>query len=396
MKINPRVIALILSGSLMFSAGCNIVHETEVSSDTSETATSEAETSETTEATTTEATTATEATTTEPTTTEATTTTEESEEDEEDETKSTTAFAKESDGLPDSGRAKENRSYELFMSFVEGFEKDNPGSTYGIYKDFDEKVDDPFWVLLVLSSDSSRKAYCADGDKVIEYDTGYWEQITVPNKMLDYKTFKSLPCLFEVTDSYLSIDKSIKDGYYFGDNIAFSEDGKSFLFTYGIGSYIKTSDAKKLKAGDKVTFEGSGETFTVDEGTSGLDATFEDQEFWLDDLYPDDPRGGEYMMLRGASDIPEYKVLGMAILPITEDVEIRDGYNSYFSEDKIKEYRDTNGKSDNQFLDSAYYIGTCTEYEFTMRSNGFVSGEAQLYPIVVKDGKLVKISLSWT
>ena len=352
MKRFPKTIALLLAMSLLASAGCNIVHETPTQ-DTVETTTSAIE-----EITTT-------------TTTEATTT--------------TTSEAEDTDGLPDSGKIRDNKFYDLFMSFIDGFEEDYPGSTYGFFVDYDKDVDGPFWVLLILASDSTRKSYCADGDKLIEYDTGFWKDYAVPDKMLSYKTVKSLPALFDTRDPYLTIEKSIKDGYYYGDNIAYSEDGKYFLFTYGKGSYIKIEDAKKLKSGDKVTFEGSGETFMVDEGTSGLESTFEGEEFWLDDVYLPEEMQGKYMYL------------GTALLPISEEVEIYDGFAMLYSAEDIEEYKKTHGETGNPFLDSAYYIGsTFTNDEYTLRSNGFATGMALLQPIVVKDGKIVRINLSWT
>jgi hypothetical protein len=382
MKRFPKTIALLLVMSLLASAGCNIVHETPTQ-DTVETTTSAIE-----EITTT-------------TTTEATTTTTSEAEDTSEDTDETSAsssdVAAKADGLPDSGKIRDNKFYDLFMSFIDGFEEDYPGSTYGFFVDYDKDVDGPFWVLLILASDSTRKSYCADGDKLIEYDTGFWKDYAVPEKMLSYKTVKSLPALFDTRDPYLTIEKSIKDGYYYGDNIAYSEDGKYFLFTYGKGSYIKIEDAKKLKSGDKVTFEGSGETFMVDEGTSGLESTFEGEEFWLDDVYLPEEMQGKYMQLYGASDIPEYKYLGTALLPISEEVEIYDGFKMLYSAEDIEEYKKTHGETGNPFLDSAYYIGsTFTNDEYTLRSNGFATGMALLQPIVVKDGKIVRINLSWT
>lgn len=299
------------------------------------------------------------------------------------------------DGIPDSGRAKYTDSYNVFMSFIDEYEKANPGTKYRFTADNDERVDGPFWVLITYSSGKGNKAYCCDGNKVIDYEIEDWEMIEKPKKGLSYEAIKSIPTLFE-TGWDLRIETSIEDGYYFGDIIAYSEDGKYLLFNYGKGSYIKIKDAKKLKTGDKVKFEGSNEIYTVDKGSSGLDSSFDDEWFYLGDDYLPEEMSEKYLMLMGPNDNPEYSDMGTALLPISEDVEIIDKFDSYYSTWEIDGYRESHNKAGNPFLDSAYYIGNSfIEGEFALWSNGYTSGEAFLYPIVVKDGKIVKIQLEW-
>ena len=299
------------------------------------------------------------------------------------------------DGIPDSGKVKDNDYYNLFMSFIDEYEKANPGTKYRFFADKDERVDGPFWVLITYSSGKGYKTYCCDGNSVIDYEMIDLSMIENINIGLNYEAIKSIPTLLD-TGGDLKIETSIKDGYYFGDIVAYSEDGKYLLFGYGKGSYIRIKDAKKLKAGDKVKFEGSNETFKVDEGSSGLDSFFDDNWLFLDDDYLPEEMRGEYLMLMSSYDDPEYNHLGTALLPISEDVEIIDKFDSYFSTWEIDEYRKSHNKTGNPFLDSAFYIGNSfIEGELTLRSNGYIGGEAVLSPIVIKDGKIVKIQLEW-
>ncbi|MBP5654215.1 MAG: hypothetical protein J6X33_01750 [Clostridiales bacterium] len=390
MKDFRRVIATLLTVSVMASAGCTIVRDPEATAATSDT--SAQVTEETTTTTSEEETTTTSATEETETTADTSGTTEETTED----TTATESSSEETvpgDGIPDKAGDATNNCYKIFMSYIDEIEKESPGSTYGFTAEYDQEADGVIWVLLVsYASDRGRSAYVVDGSSVIDYKT----HTVIPDRMLDHKTVKTLPALFEITDGSFSLETSIKDGYYYGSDIAYTEDGKYLLFDYGKGSFIKIEDAKKLKPGDKVTFEGSGETFMVDEGTSGLDATFEEQEYWFDDIYLPEEMKGEYLMLSEASDNPEYKSLGTALLPISEDVEIRDDFASLFDKDQIDKFKDTYGTTGNVFLDSYYYIGnTFVSTEYTVRSNGYVSGQALLYPVVVKDGKIVKIGFSW-
>ncbi len=308
----------------------------------------------------------------------------------EDEEENDLLLAVPGDGIPDSGKVKDNDYYNLFMSFIDEYEKANPGTKYRFITEYDERVEGYFWVLITYSSDKGNKTYCCDGNKVIDYKTVDWDLIEKPNRGLNYKTIKSIPALFE-TGWDLKIETSIKDGYYFGNDIAYSEDGKYLLIDYGKGSYIKIKDAKKLKSGDKVKFEGSNETYKVDKGSSGLDSSFDDEWFYLGDDYLPEEMRGEYLMLMGPNDNPGYNDLGIALLPISEDVEIIDYYHN-FDMDIINEYQQSHDITGNPFLDSSYYIGkSIIGNDSTLWSNGYATGEAFLYPIVVKNGKIVKI-----
>ena len=390
MKDLKKLIASLLMFSIVAFPGCRIVTEPEVTTESSVvTATERSEEFTTT----TTAETTTEATTTE-TTAEATTTTEETTESSAKDT--ATGFEPlvsknlPSDGIPDRTDLKDNDVYYAFMTKIDEIERDYPGTTYGFVQEYVKEIDGLCWALVTSNAEYGKGCYCADGSTTMDFKS----RTIVPEKMLDYETVRSLPLILEITEGDFKIESNVPDGYYFGDDIAYTKDGKYLLFRYGKACYIKKEDAEKLKAGDRVAFEGSGETFMVDEGTSGVDATFDEDSYWLDEIYLPDDMKGSYYMLSSASDNPVYGNIKIALLPIPEDVKMSDTFKFLYG-DSIEEYSKTYKKSGNTFLDSDYYISNTFCSEFATETNGYVSGQAFLYPIVIKDGKISEINFEW-
>ncbi|MBO4604514.1 MAG: hypothetical protein J5657_04375 [Clostridiales bacterium] len=390
MKRSSKTIAFMLTLSLLASSGCNIVRETETTTTAPET------TATVTEATTT--TTKEEPTTT--TTTEATTTTttEESTTTTDKDKSSDSGFVPDklvskklpSDGIPDKISGKENDIYYALMSKIDEIEKAYPGTTYGFVEEYIDEAKDLCWVLATNNKETGKVCYCADGSSVMEVKSN----TILPEKMLDYKTARSLPFIFQITDGDLYVGDKVEDGYYFGNDIAYSKDGKYLLFYYGKGAYIKKEDAKKLKSGERVTFAGSGVTLMVDEGTEGVDATFDEECYWLsEDYLPDDMKGSYYLLMM-SNDNPGYFNEKVALLPIPQKVKMSDTFKILYG-DRLEDYAKSYKKTGNVFLDSDYYISNTFLNEYASENNGFISGEAFLYPIIIKDGKIANMNLEW-
>ena len=386
MKDLRKFMAALLVFSIVAFPGCKIVTDPEVTTGSSEVTTTESSEETTT-------TTTAEETTTE-TTTEATTTSEETTESSEESSMPAKAdlVSKElpSDGIPDKISIRDNDVYYAFMSWIDQLENDFPGTTYGFVQEFVDEAEDICWILVTSNPEQGKNAYCADGSQIMEVEC----PAIVPDKMLSYETARSLPTIFEITQGDFKIEDKVEDGYYFGNDIAYTKDGKYLLLYYGNGCYIKKEDAEKLKSGDKVTFEGSGATFMVDEGTSGADAEFEEGCYCLTDDYLPDDMKGSYYMLMAPNDNPEYCNIKAALLPIPEDIKMSDNFKFLFG-DSIEEYSKNYKKTGNTFLDSDYYIGNTFCNEFASESNGYVSGGAFLYPIIIKDGKIAEINFEW-
>ena len=287
--------------------------------------------------------------------------------------------------------------YYASRDFAESYAKDHPDAVYGYNLGWENNS--KIGIFVVNDSADGMQVFRSDGDGMTEYtDYGYINEACLHS----YEEFMKFPCVYESGYGWgapVELVDTLPDGEYYGYLEAISLDGTKAYVQVGSAFYISKEEYDHLEAGDTIKLPNAiwddKDTLTVSEVREdeyGRWVEFDDGY----DLYFDSWSGEDQYMLLSASDNPEPFNKKLVILPIAPDCEVSDAFSCLAGEEAYNDFKENHIPTGNPILDSFYWH---YEYEINeyphQASNGWYEGYALLYPIVVKDGQIVRFDAEW-
>lgn len=287
--------------------------------------------------------------------------------------------------------------YSLYRQYAEEINNGQEGLLYGYHYTRLAAGNDYFWALSVVYPDGTFSDYASvDGDMTDITDdliTNYQS-----DSILTYDDFMKLPCLAE--NFFLSkseIADTIEDGKYFGDAFNFTSDGKYMFAVVGDPVTVTREEFEALEVGDVICTGLYGSDYVVTdiyeyEGkkqvTVSDDCWFVNNEFTLDE---------DTYLLVSSSNNPEFINPMVLVLPIADDCIIDDQFELIAPEgydDYVAGLEDPNVITSSVFWYQMLYdterLSIDSDY-----GNGWVRAKALLYPVVIEDGQVVEVTLTW-
>lgn len=271
--------------------------------------------------------------------------------------------------------------YDMFMEFIDEYEKANPGSKYA-FATYAEPCDFP-WNLLILDETSDESVFEAYGiidGKVSDLSSTYW----FSDSAITYESIKALPILIETSGPECCSD--LEDGTYFGDLIAFTEDGTKALLVIGSPIILSSEQYESLENDTPLLdINGNDTGFIVTIDDNGV---LFDDAMWFNGL-PD----GTYLLVTDSDYTITYD-RKYVILDIAEDADIVDTF-SYLYDDG--DFTPSSDKTNAFTRTSFYFYATEDEYTsfYSTTYNGWVTYGAIVEPITVEDGTITQMHLGW-
>lgn len=330
-------------------------------------------------------------------TTEATTTTEET--TVETTTKITEETEPVSSGNPGAGDAR----YDTYMEFCRGYNNVDPDYLFGFSNNYGVAP----WTFNVLMYDPDFKTlttYFYDGEK--SFDLIAQETIDENSEykiehLLSYDDLCKLPCMISEDDFWepMVFADKLDDGRYFGDAIAFSNDGTRAFLLLGKGIIYTEEEFNKLKVGDKIKIDYYGTEYAtvteVNDSEYDYEKVILDCDLWFEQgSYTENET--DYILMSDSSN-PVYTDAKLVTLDLAPDADVTDTYRwlmgDNFEDAKIQFVEDNGYENALQVTDFWYY-NAINEYR-RESSNGWTPMFGLVYPVVIENGEISSINLEW-
>ena len=286
--------------------------------------------------------------------------------------------------------------YQLYRQYAEELNSQEEGLLYGYHFTRLAAGVDQFWVLAVVYPDGTFGDFVSVDGVMTDISNDVTTNCTL-DAMLPYDDFMKLPYLAE--NFYLSdaeIVDTIEDGRYFGNVYAFTEDGRYMFAIVGDPVTVTPEKYEALEVGDLICTGPSGVDFVVTDITYNDDGSVKkvrvnDHCWFLNDKLT---LGDTYHLISGESD-PVYINYRAVVIPVADDCGIDDQF-AYYIPDGYDAY--VEGLEDpNVITSSAFWyqqlLNAEDDPDYKDYGNGWMRSYALLYPIDIRNGQAVGMSL---
>jgi len=294
--------------------------------------------------------------------------------------------------------------YEIYMEFCKGYSEIDRNYLFGFSENYGTSPM-TFNVLMYEPDFKTLNTYYYDDynsfdlidSELITEDTEY----KIKN-LLPYEEFSKFPCMIsedEFWEPIVFADK-IEDGRYFGDSIAFSNDGTKAFLLLGEGIIYTEEEFNNLKVGDKIKIDFYETEYATVTEVNDSDEAYDRVKFDIDYIWFDK---GVYTenktdyILMSDSENPVYTNTRLVILDIAPDVKVTDRYSWLMGdgyEDAQAQFIEDNGYTNPLQMTPFWYYSSI--YEFRRESsNGWSPMFGLIYPVVIENGEIASINIEW-
>ncbi len=321
------------------------------------------------------------------------------------ETSDETASAEESDVTAADPTAEAESSdaelaYNAYMEFAatcaEDFESELLFRFERNFADGKEK-----WSLIISYPDSNMS-------EVYEYNGGAVSYVGALDYYdehgMSYGLFRELPCMIDFYgSSYGDSLAEPVDGRYFGNIEACAADGSMMLISIGDPFILTEEEYNSLEIGDVIdvpplyTGDEPGMTVTdITEVNGRRDVELDDgAECWFDQGgYTENPT--DYILMT-SSDNPLWFNPRLVLVDVAADCEITDTFEYLFNDDEQVMYSVWSPDAgSNALLRTAFWFYEVDLSEYTPEVvNGWLPVGGLAYPVVIRNGELTSINIEW-
>lgn len=281
--------------------------------------------------------------------------------------------------------------YSNVMAFIDEQHQADPNAKFAITDEWD------YWGIWVESNGSIQEYRYVDEQLTPtgRNEADFW-YVTV-----DYDVIRKYPTLCEVyawvgSEEIIEVVDHVPDGVYFGGIVAVSEDCSSAFITLGNAVTRPRDELARYNVGDTIYIEEIDYDFVVsDIGDNWIDN--EDFEPWFANDYTSCLPDSDVLMLMTASDNPFIYDKRLAVLPIDPDCKITDIFSILSGTNQADPSLNTGN-----VLSQSYYWTymmrdepVSIEHRLDMSNNGYINAWGLLYPVVVREGRIVEMNIEW-
>ena len=280
--------------------------------------------------------------------------------------------------------SEDEDQYKIFMTFIDEYEGNNPGSNYQIVRKSFREEEGKYWALYIEGLD---KCYA-----VLNGEITTLEPEDHPSEFMSYDRIKMIPYLpfeTEYIDNDVYFTSEASDGRYFGEIMAVSVGGTKVLVRYGNPIIYTTREVECLRVGDVI--RGTDLRVTTAFELGWIDVG---DDYLFSGAYCDE---GHLMLCD--SNIAPYTINNRyTVIDISPECEVTGYFEGFVTEEQEADY-DNMELSGVPLMDSLFwYLSSARAYEdpVTYEGNsGWLPYTAYAYPFEVQGGQIVSIDLEW-
>lgn len=321
----------------------------------------------------------------------------------EETTESTTKMTEETTTVSPADLSNGDSRYEMYMGFCENHNEIDPDYLFGFSNNygvapltFNVMMYDPDFKTLTTYFYNEEGSF----DLVASETIGDNQEYKIEH-LLSYDDLCKLPCMISEDDFWepMVFADKLDDGRYFGDAIAFSNDGTKAFLLLGKGIIYTEEEFNKLKVGDKIKIDYYGTEYAtvteVNDSEYDYEKVILDCDLWFEQgSYTENET--DYILMSDSSN-PVYTDAKLVTLDLAPDADVTDTYRwlmgDNFEDAKIQFVEDNGYENTLQVTDFWYY-NAINEYR-RESSNGWTPMFGLVYPVVIENGVISSINLEW-
>ena len=244
------------------------------------------------------------------------------------------------------------------------------------------------WILQTCDAEGNLlKYHVSNGEVTSLSEQCYFTE----EELLSYEDFLNVPFITETNDVG-SITSEVENGWYYGSSLAVSTDGTKLFFTYGEPVILTAEEYNCLEVGDYITtmYGSDVEVSKIEEKDGKKVVDLNTDAFFVQGEYVQNT--DDYVLFQDSC--PVSVRIGTAVLDIAPDCEVTDSYDILYDDQEgyaayLEENSDDNPIHNSYFW---YYMKICDLYDI---SGEWLVDGSLLYPVEVKDNKVVSLNLEW-